>query len=145
MGRVLDAIGAGLLAKAALLRGRDGELWSRRAEILRFVEVHAAEPIGLRDLADVLHLSPSRTSHLVREVTGRSYRQLVLAQRLDKAKGLLRSSDLPISQVARLVGIDNECYFSRLFRRRTGRTPTAYRRFGPPPKRRPDIPAARRG
>jgi hypothetical protein len=79
LGRTLETFAAGLLVQAAELRGRSRPALSRREQVLRFVEVHAAERVRLSDLANALHLSPSRTSHLVRELTGRSYQQLVLA------------------------------------------------------------------
>ncbi|HAU38827.1 MAG TPA: AraC family transcriptional regulator, partial [Phycisphaerales bacterium] len=96
--------------------------------IRRFLELHAPRVIGLADLARVLHLSPSRASHLVRELTGSTFQDLLVAERLRKAQALLRSTDLTVAEVGRLVGIDNECYFSRLFRARLGVPPSAYRR-----------------
>jgi AraC-like DNA-binding protein len=140
VGRLMATFAAGLLAKVDEIRGQAGAPRSRKEAIYRFLELHAPEPIGLDDLAEALHLSPGRTSHLVRELTGSSFQDLLVWERLRKAQALLRSTDLPVSQVGRLVGIDNECYFSRLFSARIGLPPSRYRRQGPATKDRPDIP-----
>ncbi|MFW6154616.1 MAG: helix-turn-helix domain-containing protein [Planctomycetota bacterium] len=131
LGALLGAVADGLLARVERLRRLDGPAPSRPQAIRRFLELHAAEGVRLADLADALHLSPSRTSHLVRELTGRTFQDLLVGERLRRGRALLRSTDLPVGRVARLVGLDNACYFSRLFRARTGATPTAYRRQGP--------------
>ena len=52
----------------------------------------------------------------------------VRAIRLEEAKRLLEKSGLPIAAVSRALGIRNESYFSRWFKRETGKTPTVYRR-----------------
>jgi AraC family transcriptional regulator len=136
---MLEAFATGLLIKADELRGRAGPPRSRREVIHRFLELRAAGPIGLEDLAAALHLSPSRTSHLVKELTGATFQDLLVSERLRKAQALLRSTDLTVAEIGRLVGIDNECYFSRLFRSRIGMAPGAYRRQGPGSGPRPDV------
>jgi transcriptional regulator GlxA family with amidase domain len=137
---VLSAFAAGLLARADEIRGRRQHPVSRKEAILNFVELHAASSVTLQGLAAALHLSPSRTSHLVRELTGRSFKELVVAERLRRAQGLLRSTDLTVAEVGRLVGVPNVCHFSRLFRAKMGVPPGSYRADGPLPENRPDVP-----
>ncbi|MFX8016085.1 helix-turn-helix transcriptional regulator, partial [Acinetobacter baumannii] len=48
--------------------------------------------------------------------------------RIDKARELLESTDLPIIEIAAQVGYDDPSYLARLFRREVGVTPAAYRR-----------------
>ncbi len=136
---LLETFAAGLLAEVDRLRGQSGPAISRREAIYRFIELHAAEPIGLGDLAAALHLSPSRTSHLVKQLTGSTFQDLLVSERIRKAQALLRSTDLPVGQIGRLVGIENDGYFSRLFKARVGRAPSRYRHQGPTSKDRPDI------
>lgn len=131
---VLETWAAGLLEQAAGLRRPQGAMTSRKEAVYRYLELHAAEPIGLDDLARFIKLSPSRTSHLVRELTGKNFQTLRTNERLRKATALLRSTDLTIAEIGNLVGIDDAGYFSRLFRSTLGITPGAYRRQGPNPK-----------
>ncbi len=105
----------------------------RRQAILRFVESNLAEPLTLDDLAADLALSPSRTSHVVRQVTGRTFPRLLSDVRLRHAAHLLSRTDLPVGDVAYRVGLADQSYFSRLFKRRYRMTPTAYRRAHPRP------------
>jgi transcriptional regulator GlxA family with amidase domain len=56
-----------------------------------------------------------------------AYRQ---GLRIDNAKNLLSSTELPISEVGILCGFSDSLYFSRIFRQKTGCSPTEYRRKG---------------
>ena len=88
----------------------------------------SAPDISVADLAAEMHLSPSRTSHLVKELFGAPFQDLVIRHRLQRALHFLRSTDLPVAAVGRRVGIENEYYFNRLFKRAYGEPPARYRR-----------------
>ncbi|MBN8215972.1 MAG: AraC family transcriptional regulator [Spirochaetes bacterium] len=79
-------------------------------------------------LAQRLNLTPSRAGHLVVELFGVPFAQLVLLERLKRAKDLLRTTDERIGVIALKSGFGDECRFSRTFRRETGMTRGAYRR-----------------
>jgi AraC family transcriptional regulator len=51
----------------------------------------------------------------------------IIQARIDKARDLLGQGDLDVKEVAARCGFDNEYYFSRLFRKVTGTTPSRYR------------------
>ncbi len=53
----------------------------------------------------------------------------IRGQRITKAKHLLRSTDLPINQIAFTVGFEDPLYFSRLFHAAVGSSPTNYRKY----------------
>jgi AraC family transcriptional regulator len=55
-------------------------------------------------------------------------RAFVEAQRVEKARRLLRQSALPLAQIAAEVGLGTQSRFTTTFRRATGFTPAAYRR-----------------
>lgn len=79
-------------------------------------------------LANMCHLSLGRFEHIFRAEMGISpsaYRQSL---RIDNAKNLLSSTELPISEVGILCGFSDSLYFSRIFRQKTGCSPTEYRR-----------------
>lgn len=81
----------------------------------------------LKDLADLLFLSPSRTAHLVREKTGFSFSELLMRTRLIQSERLLRGTDLPVSVVSRKSGFGNPSHFFRAFRKHFHMTPAEYR------------------
>ena len=79
------------------------------------------------ELAREMGLSESRTSHLYRRYFGVSPIDDLIAARLERAKALLVAEPVPVSHVAERCGFSSVYYFSRLFRRRVGMTPTEYR------------------
>ncbi len=103
------------------------EVVSRRTTIQRFLQLHHTRPLALADLAQALHLSEGRTSHVVRESCGMTFKGLLIQARLHTAMELLRHSQLSVLDVAIRSGFDDVAHFHRLFRRRLGTTPRNYR------------------
>src|SRR5690606_8468446 len=85
-------------------------------------------PIDMPDLAAELAMSYSLFRKCFRKITGISPGQYYLRQRLDKARELLATTLLPVEEVARLLGFESVFYFSRVFKNKTGHSPTAYRK-----------------
>lgn len=107
----------------------DIEVDDRRSVIARWLRSHAAEPVGLGDLARHLSLSKSRCSHLVQECMGESFRSLLLHERLEKARLLLINNPWqPLRIIAQHSGFGDEHHFSRMFRQRFGEAPGRYRK-----------------
>ena len=79
-------------------------------------------------MAEELGISRTYFHKLYVMAFGTTCLQDVVASRIAFAKMLLEITDHPISDIAQKCGFDNEVYFMRLFRRRVGITPTAYRR-----------------
>ncbi len=100
----------------------------RAATVVRFLKYRATEEVRLGDLAEELHLSESRTSHLVGELFGASFQELLKRERILRAKVLLTTSEDTVGQIARRVGMPNEYHFNRTFRKLVGLPPGRYRR-----------------
>lgn len=88
------------------------------------------EEISVRDLARVAGYTEAQYIRLFRRYLGDTPKQCQLSLRMDKAKLLLRSTDLSVSEIAYRVGYQDPLYFSRLFHHRTGYTPRDYRTLG---------------
>lgn len=86
------------------------------------------EPLGIEDLARLLNTSESHLRARFREETGRSLGQHLRQLRLQKSCYLLRTSKMPISDVALQCGFDSVYSFSRAFRVAWGVTPKDYRK-----------------
>ena len=95
--------------------------------IQRYIYHHATQKISLEELASHLFLSKSRTSHLVSSLFGKSFSELIKEERIKRACSILRNSRKPIYQIPPLIGIENEYYFYRLFKKEMGSTPRQYR------------------
>lgn len=127
---VLDMLGRGLIAEVDRLFKLDEQPTTRKAAILRFLKYNATHPIGLSDLARALALSNSRTSHLVRALFGMSFQTLLTRERITRAKILLVSTDYSVKEIAQRVGMPNQYYFNRTFRKNVGKPPGRFR-FSP--------------
>lgn len=77
--------------------------------------------------ADALHLSPSYFSDLLKKETGKSAQDHLHIELIRKAKTLLLSSNSSVSQIAFELGFEHAPYFSRLFKNKTGLTPSDFR------------------
>jgi AraC-like DNA-binding protein len=101
---------------------------ARRTAIARFLHARHRDPdVTLAHLADLLGVSESRTSHLVRELFGRSFRDLLIDARLQTASGLLRHSGLSILEIGLHSGFSDAAHFHRMFRQRMTTSPARYR------------------
>jgi transcriptional regulator GlxA family with amidase domain len=85
------------------------------------------EPLGLADLARHAHTSVQILTRRFRAETGVSPLQWLLQQRIERARELLESTDLPLGQVAQRSGIGTVDSMRLHLARKTGLTPSAYR------------------
>jgi len=100
----------------------------RSAKILDFINQHLPENEGLPALAEMLSLSESHTSVLVRRLFGVTFSQLQMRLRSERAAHYLLSTDLPLHRIAPLCGFSNEFHFSRVFRKIKGCAPGIFRK-----------------
>jgi AraC-like DNA-binding protein len=100
---------------------------SRGVRIVDFLRGHAAESIGLPDLARELKLSESRTSLLVKELFGKSFSELLQLERVGRVKQYLAATGLRLHEIAGLCGFYDEFHLSKLFKRHTGLSPREWR------------------
>ena len=106
------------------------DMAGRRRLIQNFLHAsHTEGATSLADLAKALHLGESRASHLVKELFGQSYVELLNELRLRTAASLLRASALSVTEVCLNSGFRDVAHFHRCFRRRFATTPLKYRRM----------------
>jgi transcriptional regulator GlxA family with amidase domain len=97
-----------------------------------YVAKHLVEPIYLEDLAEHVSMSKFHFARLFHRVTGRSPMRYVREARVEAARALLVSSNLPLRSIAPLVGFSDEFQLSRVYRQVTGQAPGSTRRIGAP-------------
>lgn len=99
-------------------------LWSRICTNLR---LHCHEPVGRREIADLLRITPGYVSILCRKYSGKSFSEVKLSFQLENAKKLLADSYLNIEEIAQNCGFNSANYFIRRFKHAYGMTPGAWR------------------
>ncbi len=100
--------------------------------VLAYVDRHSRESITLDDVAEVVHVSPSRVRHVFKDVTGVSFKEYVTHVRVAEAKRLLLGTDLSVAEIARAVSYTNLHQFYRVFYRSCAMSPGEYRRYYTP-------------
>jgi AraC family transcriptional regulator len=95
--------------------------------VLEHIEHHLAEPIHVRDLAGVVHMSPYHFARMFKQATGQPPHVYITAQRMDQAKNLLGNSELSLVQVASSVGYQTQAHFTGVFHKHVGITPRTFR------------------
>ncbi|HEY0256165.1 MAG TPA: AraC family transcriptional regulator [Candidatus Methylacidiphilales bacterium] len=93
-----------------------------------YIESHLAENISRDDVARHCGLSPGHFSHLVREQTDRTFRELVARHRVRRACELLSRTGKSLAEVAVDCGFTDQSYFTKLFRKWIGQNPLQYRK-----------------
>ncbi len=97
------------------------------SRVKAYIQAHLGEPIALQDLAALTGLSPGHFARLFKISLGLPPLRYVIHQRVEKAKSLLKLSELPITEIAFEVGYDEVSNFIKAFRQETGVTPNKYR------------------
>ncbi|WP_378107390.1 response regulator [Cohnella cellulosilytica] len=106
-------------------------LKSELRQTIRYIEEHYQEDISLQEVAGSIPMSESNYSRLFKKQTGVSFVEYLTQLRMEKAKELLLRPDEKVYEIALAVGYQDSRYFSQIFRKYTGDTPSEYRsRFG---------------
>lgn len=95
--------------------------------VLNYVEEHYKDG-SLSELANIMNYDVYWLSREIKKRTGKTYKELLQAKRMNQAVYLLSCTRLPVSDIIESVGYDNTSYFYRKFRERYGVSPKEYRR-----------------
>lgn len=99
----------------------------RLRRVVDHIAAHLAEDLSLDGLAALAAMSPFHFARAFKAATGLSPLQFVIAERLAAAEALLRTTRLPVAEIAWRVGYQDVSRFGRHFARRNGVTPSAFR------------------
>ena len=101
--------------------------WQIR-KVTSHVEAHLDQSIRNEDLATLVHLNPSHFGRAFRNSFGEPPHEYVIRRRVERAQGLMLSTDASLSEIALDCGLADQAHLSRLFRRIVGDSPRAWRR-----------------
>lgn len=92
-----------------------------------FIEENYSRDISLDDVSRIVDISPYYFSKLFKEETGENFIEYLTNVRIEQAKRLLQNRELSIKNICVDTGYSDPNYFSRIFKKQVGLTPTEYR------------------
>lgn len=107
--------------------------------VVDLLEKSSFEHLNIDEIAQKAFLSPRYFQSVFKKHTGRSLTKFLHEMRIEKAKQLLETSDIPVNAVMLSIGYNDTKFFYTVFKRYTGMTPGEYRsRFGKKPTMKPE-------
>lgn len=97
-------------------------------DILKYIEDNYSSAT-LESTAQYLGYHPNYLSSLITKSTGKTFKELLISQRLSQACGFLKTTDLPVSEIAENVGYINQGFFYKKFQDCYHMTPADYRQL----------------
>ena len=93
-----------------------------------FIQNNYANPkLCLNDIASFVNLSPAHLSMVFKKTNGQNISDLITNVRMEEAQRMLKYTGLSVNEISERVGYSNQFYFSTCFKKKTGKTPSAYR------------------
>jgi AraC-like DNA-binding protein len=131
----VDGIAIAILAKLLHVHSEGGAppagpglvTW-RLKRVKDFIEADIAAPLSLRELASCAGLSRMHFAAQFRAATGMKPHEYVVRRRIQRAQEILRTSTMPLAEVALTVGFQTQAHFTTVFRRALSETPGRWRR-----------------
>ena len=105
----------------------DGVTSDLSNRVLTYLSIYFREQISLDQLADAMGVSRFHLSHLFSNKLGIGFKEYLNNLRVECAKSILRSTDIPVSEIYEASGFENQRTFNRVFRDSTGQSPRNYR------------------
>ena len=96
-------------------------------EVKKYVREHMVDNIAVADIAEELHFNPQYLMRAFKSKTGLSIMEYITQARISTAKKILQDTNLPVKVIADMTGYADYAYFTRVFKKTTGQSPSDYR------------------
>lgn len=100
---------------------------SQYIKFLHLLEENYHRPINVSFYADELNMTSRNLNIICQKILQKSMNDIIQTRRLTKAKSLLATTDKSISEIGFEIGYKEKSYFSHVFKRKTGKTPSEFR------------------
>lgn len=95
--------------------------------IIQYVKDNVSNDINLNSVADRFSYSPPYISSLFKKQIGIGFNEFLTKTRMDMAKDMLKSTEVPINEISELCGYGNSKYFAASFKKSFGVSPSSFR------------------
>lgn len=116
--RIMDAIGTSQRYPVSVMLGA----------AVKWMQGHMQEDISRDDAAKIACLSPTHFSRALKQAFGRTFTEMLVKMRIDKAKEMLALTEKSLSDICFQSGFNDQSYFTKVFQKSTGVTPGAFRK-----------------
>ena len=89
---------------------------------------HYNDDINIEKFASTIHMSTSWFIRNFKQYTGQTPMNYILSIRITNAENLLENTDYNLTEISRIIGYENPLYFSRIFKKQKGLSPSEYRK-----------------
>jgi len=113
---------------ALRINSKYAELLPQAEQLIKYIDDNYAAPLTLNMLAQKFNFSPKYISNMIKNKVGYSFIEYLMNLRIKRAVELLTKTDMSIKEIALSVGYDDQQYFHRIFKKKTGKTPAQYRK-----------------
>ena len=97
-------------------------------KVLIQIDSDLAADLTLRTLSGLLHVNPSYLSTIFKKETGQTLTEYVTGKRIEHAIFLLNCTNMQIQTIAQYCGIPDICYFTKIFKKVVGKSPSEYKK-----------------
>ena len=95
--------------------------------IKKFVEDNLSVAVTTGDIAKFMHLSDKQVCRIIENKTGTGTKHFIMQTKLQKAKALLKETNMSLKEISEALGFSSEYYFSQFFKREEGYPPGVFR------------------
>lgn len=104
------------------------EFDDRINEITEYIKNNLTESLSVDHICKRFLMSKNTLYGLFKDHFNNTVNEFITEARMEKARGLLRETNVPVYEIAEAAGINNYTYFCKLFKKREGISPTEYRK-----------------
>ena len=131
----ISLIRAVLLKVKELIQSKDKEKndhsHSTSEKVIEYINEHFQMAINRKTVAATFNLNQDYLTRLLKEKYGIIFSEYLTRLRIEKAIDLLKSTDMPVKEIAAECGYTDDNYFIKAFKKKQGLTPAIYRKNGP--------------
>ena len=109
------------------LAGIKGDEISGVEQVKNYIVEHIDEEISVKELANMVYLSQNQLLRVFKKKYQKTITEFIIEYRMQLAEELLKNTELTVTTVSVKVGYPNYAYFTKLFKKHSGFTPSAYR------------------